>query len=206
MDREIEVECPSCSPTNKVSHEVVSNREKRIIRCSKCSTTRQIEFDRHPASVKLKVVVSYHDKSYVQSFEAGTREVLRVDDEIIAENESAEAVRITAIEFLDGSRHREAQAALVSTIWAQKIDKVVVKIAVHRGRTTRSYSVVVEGDREFGIGDLERGGVISRIKIKNGPILARVGQAAQAKDIQRIYVNANKRGKTRKGLSHDKEA
>lgn len=195
MDREIEVECPSCSPTSKVLHEVVSNRGKRIIRCSKCSTTRQVERGRNATLVKLRVVVSYHDESYVRSFEVNAGEVVRVGDEIVAENESAEAVRITAIEFPNGLRQSQAPAALIKTLWAQKIDRVVVKIAVHRGRTTRSYDVRVEGDREFVIGDQEQRGEINRIKIKKGPVLEREGQAAQAKDIQRIYVKA-KRGRS----------
>ncbi|MDD1721731.1 MAG: hypothetical protein LUP95_07090 [Euryarchaeota archaeon] len=196
MDREIEVECPSCSPTSKVLHEVLSNRGKCIIRCAKCSTTRQIERGRDATSVKLRVVVSYHDTSYLRSFEVDPAEVLQLGDEIVAENETAEAVRITAIEFPDGSRHAQAPAARIETLWAQKIDRVIVKIAVHRGRTTRSYDVPFEGDREFVIGDQEQHGEINRIKIKKGPVLERAGQAAKAKDIQRIYVKTKKRGRS----------
>ncbi|MGZ7166803.1 MAG: HVO_0476 family zinc finger protein [Halobacteriota archaeon] len=196
MDREIEVECPSCSPTSKVLHEVVSNRGKRIVRCSKCSTTRQIQRGRNATSVKLGVVVSYHDRSYLRSFEVDAAEMLQIGDEIVVENESAEAVRITAIEFPNGLRHVRAPAALVKTLWAQKIDRVIVRIAVHRGRTTRSYDVPAEGDREFVIGDQEQDGEISRIKIKKGPVLEREGQAVPAKDIQRIYVKAKKRGRS----------
>ncbi len=195
MDREIEVECPSCSPTSKEVHAVLSNRGKLIIRCSKCSTTRQIERDRNASSVKLRVVVSYHDTSHLRSFEVDQGEVLRLGDEIVAENETAEAVRITGIEFPDGSRHAQAPAARIETLWTQKIDRVIVKIAVHRGRTTRSYDVPFEGDREFVIGDQEQHGEINRIKIKKGPILERTGQTAKAKDIQRIYVRAKKRGR-----------
>ncbi|MGZ4938899.1 MAG: HVO_0476 family zinc finger protein [Halobacteriota archaeon] len=193
MDREIDVECPSCSPTTEIPHEIVSDRGKRIIRCVKCSTTRQVEQSRNASLVKLRVVVSFHDKSYLRSFEVGAGEVLEVGDEIVAENESAEAVRITAIESSGGLRSAQAPAGRIKTIWAQKIDRVIVKVAVHRGRTTQSYDVPVEGDKKYVVGDQERHGEISHIKIKKGPVLERKGQAAQAKDIQRIYVKAKKR-------------
>ncbi len=121
--------------------------------------------------------------------------MLSVGDEIIVENESAEAVRITAIESPQGVRQIQAPAAFVKTLWTEKIDKVVVKIAVHRGQTTRSYDVPVEGDREFVIGEREQRGEINRIKLRQGPVLERDGQTAQAKDIQRIYVKAKQRGK-----------
>ena len=196
MDREIDVECPSCSPTTKVPHEIVSDRGNRIIRCARCSTMRQAEQRRSTSSVKLRVVVSFHDNSYLRSFEVAAGEMLEVGDEIVAENEAAEAVRITAIESSGGLRSARARAGLIKTIWAQKIDRVIVKVAVHRGRITRSYDVPVEGDKQYVVGGQERQGEISHIKIKKGPVLGRKGQAAQAKDIQRIYVKAKKRGRS----------
>ncbi len=186
MDREIEVECPSCSPTSKVLHEIVGNRGKWVVQCSKCCTVRQIQRDRDASLAKLRVVVSYHDRSYLRSFETDGREVLQVGDEIVAENGSAEAVRITAIEAPNGLRYDQAPAALIKTLWTQKIDRVIVKVAVHRGRATQSYDVPVEGETEFVVGDQAQRGEINRIKIKKGPVLERKGQAAQAKDIQRI--------------------
>ncbi len=195
MDREIDIECPSCSPTDEVPHEVVSNRGKRIVRCTECSATRQIQGDQKTLPITLRVVVSYHERSYVRSFEVNEEEMLQVGDEIVAENGSAEAVRITAIESPNGVRYDHAPASLIKTLWAQKIDQVIVKIAVHRGRSTQSYNVPVGGDREFIVGDEERHGQISRIKIKKGPVLEREGQTAKAKDIKRIYVTAKKRGR-----------
>ncbi len=195
MDKEIEVECPSCSPFSKVLHKVVSTRGKRVIRCSRCSAVQQVHEEPSARLIKLRAIVSYHDRSYLRSFEAEEREVLRVGDEIIVENDAAEAVRITALESRDGVRYDQAPANLIETLWTQKTDRVIVKIAVHRGRTTQSYNVPVEGDREFVIGDQERHGTITRIKVKKGPVLEREGQAVLAKDIQRVYVTAKQRGR-----------
>jgi uncharacterized Zn finger protein len=126
-------------------------------------------------------------------FEVGVRERLYVGDEVIVENSSIDAVRITAIELSDGARTAEAEAESIRALWAQKIDTVVVKIAVHTGRTTRSYKVPFDGEKKFIVGTEERLGKIARIKVKQGPVLDHAGQCAQAKDVGRIYVEGTTR-------------
>ena len=79
-------------------------------------------------------------------------ERLGVRDEMIVENGSIDAVRITAIELSDGVRATEAGAETIRAVWAQKIDKVVVKIAVHTGNITRSYKVPFDGEKELSLG------------------------------------------------------
>ena len=73
-------------------------------------------------------------------------------------------------------------------VWAQKIDKVVVKIAVHTGNITRSYKVPFDGEKEFVVGHEEQHGKIARVKVRRGPVLDRAGQSVKAKDVARVYV------------------
>jgi len=124
----------------------------------------------------------------VSWLELGARERLHIGDEFIVENSSVDAVRVTAIELDNGVRAVEAEAESIRALWAQKIDKVVVKIAVHSGKSTKSHKVAFDGEKRFVVGDKERLGEIIRIKIKHGPVFDRVGQSASAKDIARVYI------------------
>lgn len=188
VNRETDFECPSCSSDKKVPHEVLRTAKKLVIRCTVCHTTQQVDLARRVASLKLKVVVSDYDQSHLSWLELGALERLHIGDEFIVENSSIDAVRIIAIELNDRVRTEEAEAASIRVLWAQKIDKVVVKIAVHSGKTTKSHKVAFDGEKRFVVGDKERLGEVARIKIKHGPVFDRVGQSASAKDIARVYI------------------
>jgi uncharacterized Zn finger protein len=172
-----------------------------------CHTTQQVDLPRRVASLKLKVVVSDYDQSHLSWLELGALERLRIGDEFIVENSSIDAVRIIAIELNDGVRTEEAEAASIRVLWAQKIDKVVVKIAVHSGKTTKSHKVAFDGEKRFVVGDKERFGEVARIKIKHGPVFDRVGQSASAKDIARVYIKGiTRRSRSELGFLHSAEA
>jgi len=195
-NRELDVECPSCSPNKKVLHEVLSDSINLVVRCAACHATRKVRYERAPSTTKLRVVTSYHAHSYLRWFEADTHEQLHVGDEIVVENGSAEAVRVTAIEVRDGSRIRHAPVVSIKTLWSRKIDTVIVRIAVHMGGTTERYTTAFEGDKEFIVGSEEKFGKIDRIKVRAGPILARNGERAKARDVRGIFVKRPKRGQT----------
>jgi len=201
MNREINLECYSCSPDKKVLHEVLHSGKKLVVRCTLCQATHQAEPADRTSMVRLKVVVSDYDQSYVRWFEVGVDERLRVRDEMIVENGSIDAVRITAIELSDGVRATEAVAETIRAVWAQKIDKVVVKIAVHTGGITRSHKVPFDGEKEFVVGHEEQLGKIVRVKVRGGPVLDRAGQSAKAKDVGRVYVKGS-RGNERYRSAH----
>ena len=201
MSQEIDLECYSCSPDKKVLHEVLHSGKKLVVRCTLCQATHQAEpADRTPMA-RLKVVVSDYDQSYVRWFEVGVDERLRVRDEMIVDNGSIDSVRITAIELSDGVRATEAVAETIRAVWAQKIDKVVVKIAVHTGGITRSHKVPFDGEKEFVVGHEEQLGKIVRVKVRGGPVLDRAGQSAKAKDVGRVYVKGS-RGNERYRSAH----
>ena len=201
MSQEINLECYSCSPDKKVLHEVLHSGKKLVVRCTLCQATHQAEPADRTSMVRLKVVVSDYDQSYVRWFEVGVDERLRVRDEMIVENGSIDAVRITAIELSDGVRATEAVAETIRAVWAQKIDKVVVKVAVHTGGITRSYKVPFDGEKEFVVGHEEQLGKIARVKVRGGPVLDRAGQSAKAKDVGRVYVKGS-RGNERYRSAH----
>jgi uncharacterized Zn finger protein len=188
MNQETSFECPSCSSDKKVPHDVLRTSKKLVIRCTVCHTTQQVALPPRSKNLKLRVVVSDYDHSHVSWLELGALERLHIADEFIVENSSVDAVRITAIELNDGVRTVEADAESIRALWAQKIDKVIVRIAVHSGKTTTSHKVAFDGEKRFVVGDKERLGEVARIKIKHGPVFDRVGQSASAKDIARVYI------------------
>jgi uncharacterized Zn finger protein len=188
MNQETSFECPSCSSDKKVPHDVLRTSKKLVVRCMVCHTTQQLALPPRLKNLKLRVVVSDYDHSHVSWLELGALERLHIGDEFIVENSSVDAVRITAIELNDGVRTVEAEAESIRALWAQKIDKVVVRIAVHSGKTTTSHKVAFDGEKRFVVGDKERLGEVARIKIKHGPVFDRVGQSASAKDIARVYI------------------
>jgi len=202
MNQETNFVCPSCSSDKKVPHEVLSTAKKLIIRCTVCHNTQQVAIPHRFKNLKLRVVVSDYDHSHVSWLELGALERLHKGDEFIVENSSVDAVRITAIELDGGVRTAESEAKLIRALWAQKIDKVVVKIAVHSGKTTKSHKVAFDGEKRFVVGDTERFGEVARIKIKHGPVFDRAGQSASAKDIARVYIkNTTRRSADRNQFS-----
>ena len=196
MNQETSFECPSCSSDKKVPHDVLSTTKKLVIRCTVCHTTQQVALPPRFKNLKLRVIVSDYDNSHVSWLELGALERLHIGDEFIVENSSVDAVRITAIELDGGVRTVEAEAESIRALWAQKIDKVVVRIAVHSGKTTKSHKVAFDGEKRFVVGDKERLGEVARIKIKHGPLFDRVGQSASAKDIARVYIKNTTRRST----------
>jgi uncharacterized Zn finger protein len=201
MNRETYLECYSCSPDKKVLHEVLRVGKKLVVRCTQCHVTRQAEPSVRASAVKLKVVVSDYDKSYVRWFEVAAAERLHLHDEMIVENGSIDVVRISAIELRDGRREPEAAAETIRVVWAQKIDKVVVKITVHTGNVTRSYKMPFDGEQEFIVGHAEQHGTITRIRIKKGSMLDQAGQSAKAKDVGRVYVEKSKKRERPRGAN-----
>jgi uncharacterized Zn finger protein len=209
MNRELDVECRWCSPDKRVTHDVLRAGRKFIVRCMACQNIEQMEPLRRASSFKVKVIVSDYDLSHLAWFEVGCRELLHLGDELIVENGSTDAVRITAIELRDGARKAEAVAESIRTLWAQRIDKVVVKIAVHTGKTTRSLKVPCNGADEFVVGSEQQLGKITGIKLRHGAMLSRRGQSALAKDIQRMYVEGaavRRYGRVRQSVAFRKSA
>ena len=79
----------------------------------------------------------------------------------------------------------------ISTIWAKKFDKVIVKISINKHTKTIPTQIDAMPDEEFFVGDLMTVGkeqvVIHSIKAKEGAV--RRG-SVPARDIVRIYTKA----------------
>jgi len=191
MNQEVEIECPTCSKLINVKHNVIASGRTPIVKCTLCGTTRKLEARRRSNEIKIKVVMSKYDKSYLRWLDAKPYELLSIGDEFIVENEEANVVRVNAIELTSDVRVESAKAESIKTLWVQAIDNVIVKIAIHAGTLTQSLKVPCSGDKEFTIGSTEKFGKITRIKLVHGTVLKNIGESAKANTIKRIYVRSS---------------
>lgn len=180
--------CPSCSPDAEVSHEILKDTKEILLKCGECG---YIHKEKKTRKVLVRVIVSKGEKSlHLQTMLSGK---INVGDELIVDDEnSGEAYHVTVSSIEVGDKRKDgASAEEIKTIWARAIDEVVIKIAVSRKETTKSFEMKVPGNREFVIGDkIEVSGrklKIIRIKIRDGGFKSRKGVLVMAKDIKRIY-------------------
>ncbi len=192
MNDEIELVCPSCSPKMSVAHDVLRSGQNTVVQCQECG-------DIHPAKIekektfRIKVIISKGEESFTRTTLMTSEDDIYVDEEIIVDDGESEEVYpiiITAIESGE-KRTKNANASEVSTIWGRAIDEVVVKIAVHRGKSTEALQKRVPGGYEFIVGkeeNVDRTNVrIKKIKIRDGSLESRTGTAVEAKFIKRIF-------------------
>ena len=192
MNDEVEVVCPSCSPKMSVLHDVLKSGQNTIVLCQECGNVHPAKFEK-PKTFNIKVIISKGDQSFTQMTKMTSEENVSIDDEIIVddgESDEVYPVLITAIECGD-KRPEIANAANINTIWGRAIDEVVVKIAIHRGKTTEALQKRVPGGYEFIVGkeeEVDRTKIrVKKIKIRDGSLESRTGTAVEAKFIKRIF-------------------
>ncbi len=91
MMREIEVECPSCSPREEIGHEVLKEGQSPLVRCLECGQVHAAKI-KTPKSVSLKVIVSKQDISNTYKTELDSETILQVDDELVVDDEETGVV------------------------------------------------------------------------------------------------------------------
>lgn len=193
MTREIEVECPSCSPEEEVGHEVLKEGQSPLVRCLECGQVHAAKI-KTPKAVSLKVIVSKMDISNTYKTELDSETVLQVDDELVVDDEETGVVCPILITALDagGKRVASAKAENIETIWGRAIDEVTVKFSAQSGtEKTEVIEKKVPGDYEFVVGAEEKIGnkrlFIHKIKVRDGAFRSRKGDVVLAKYVKRIY-------------------
>lgn len=198
MTKEIEVECPSCSPKEEVGHEVLKEGQSPLVRCLECGQVHATRI-KAPKSVSLKVIVSKMDVSNTYKTELDSETVLQIDDELVVDDEEKGVVIPILITALDagGKRVQIARAENIETIWGRAIDEITVKFSAQAGTDkTEVIEKRVPGDYEFVVGNEEKAGnkrlLITKIKIRDGVFRSRKGDVVLAKYVKRIF--ARKKG------------
>src|ERR1035437_5333233 len=206
MIREIEVECPSCSPKDEVGHQVLKEGQSALVRCLECSQVRPAKIKTPKASV-LKVVVSKMDISRTYKIKLDSEIVLHVNDEMVVDDEETEMVFPIMITALDarGKRVKVAKARDLETIWGRYIDEIIVKFSAQSGtEKTEVIEKCVPGDYEFVVGAEEIVGnthlFINKIKVRDDEFRSRKGDVVLAKYIKRIFARKKVNGSYQRGI------
>ncbi|MDI9632697.1 MAG: HVO_0476 family zinc finger protein [Methanolinea sp.] len=189
MGGEIETYCPECSC--ETVHEILAGGRNPVGRCTECGDVHPVSPGREKKKLLVKAIVSDGATSRPGTVGMEEGEVCRVGDTFVAEcGDEYTGVEVTSIEA-GGTRTRKARAEEISTLWTRKVEEVPLRIAVHAGKTTVPLRVTVPGEDEFAVGETYSFGKkrirISRIKIRNGGMLKKSGEKAEAKRIRRIF-------------------
>lgn len=192
--REIEVECPSCSPKEEIGHEVLKEGQSPLVRCLECGQVHAAAKLKTPKTVSVKVIVSKKDISDTYKTGLDSETLLEVDDELVVDDEEKGVVYPILITALDagGKRVQSAKAGDTETIWGRAIDEITVKFSAQSGtEKTEVIEKKVPGDYEFVVGAEEKVGnkslIITKIKVRDGVFRSRKGDAVLAKYIKRIF-------------------
>lgn len=199
MIREIEIECPSCSPQEEVTHEVLKEGQSPLVRCMECGQVHPAKM-KTPKNVKLKVIVSKMDISNTFKTELDSETVLQVDDELVVDDEESGMVCPILITSLEagGKRVNAGRAEEIETVWGRAIDEVTVKFSAQEGtEKTEVIEKRVPGDYEFVVGAEEKVGntrlFINKIKVRDGNFRSRKGDVVLAKYVKRIFARKGRR-------------
>ena len=198
MTREVEVECPSCSPKEEVPHEVLKEGQSPVVRCLECGQVHSAKLEKK-RTVNVRAIVSRKDESVTCKTELDSGTVIYVDDEMVVDDEETGMVcpiLITSIEVGE-KRVNSARTEEIDTVWGRAIDEITIKFSVQSGiEKTEALQKTVQGDREFTVGEEEKVGdtwvTITKIKVRDGAFRSRKGDVVAAKYAKRIF--ARKKG------------
>ena len=181
----------ACEECGEVPHRVLSGRVTGkdvvvftgTVRCTSCGRVSSATV-REARPVLIPVVVSEGERSERETIEFAPDELVSVGDRIEREGH---LLRLTAIEVGE-RRVPSSRARDVRTMWAKRVDRIRVKVAVNKGNRTVSHEVEAAPDEEFEVGDVvdlgrERA-LIHRIAVDGGTL--RRG-TARAEEIVRVY-------------------
>ena len=192
----IYIDCPNCN--EETIHEIIkgklsNKKSKETLDCTvKCRNCKLIHraYLQSPKQVLVPIIVSTMGESEQKQIEVNSNDALEVGDEIILDNSN---IKITSMETKDNKRVTAIKIQDLKTIWAKSFDKVRIRVAINKGRTTVSHDIWAVPEEEFYIGNILLLGklkaVIHRIKTHN-KLIKLNGSMATAREIIRIYGRA----------------
>jgi len=182
--------CETCSeetPHRVLRGEIKPDPEagfEGTVRCERCGMVHHTNIPSEKP-VSLPMILSEGDRSRTERLELGPLEEIKVGEEIYFGNIN---IKITSIQS-SGSRVAKAKGRDIDTLYAKVFTSLAVKVAIVRGSTTRSESLIVPPDEEFEVGDILEFGRAKVVvdKILTDSMVRREGILVEARDIKRIY-------------------
>jgi uncharacterized Zn finger protein len=126
MTDKIQIECPSCSPEEKVPHELLKFGISPLVHCLKCGLVYVASGIKTPEKVSVRVFVNRIEQPFTRWVKLSAGELLREDEEIVLDDIKASRDGPYVITSLQVGVRRvpSAHAEELDTIWARPLDEI----------------------------------------------------------------------------------
>ena len=190
LDDEEAIDVSQCSNCEDFTEHNVLRRVKKgdgedlLIQCLECNEVQTLHL-RPGKPIKITSILSDGAESQTQTVESDDDELISVDDVF---DHSGILYRVTRIDDSDTRSQRSMVASDISTLWAVRCDKCIVRLTMTDGEESSSTSIECSPDKVFSCGSImEIEGVRWRIRaLHTGKGRTHRGKRA-AIDLRRIY-------------------
>ena len=192
LDEEEAVDVSQCSNCEDFTEHNVLRRVRKgdgedlLIQCLECNEVQTLHL-RPGKPIKITSILSDGAESQTQTVESDDEELISVDDVF---DHSGILYRVTRIDDSDTRSQRSMVASDISTLWAVRCDKCIVRLTMTDGEESSSTSIECSPDKVFSCGSImEIEGVRWRIRaLHTGKGRTLRGKRA-AIDLRRIYLH-----------------
>ena len=192
LDEEEAVDVSQCSNCEDFTEHNILRRVRKgdgedlLIQCLECNEVQTLHL-RPGKPIKITSILSDGAESQTQSVESDDDELISVDDVF---DHSGILYRVTRIDDSDTRSQRSMVASDISTLWAVRCDKCIVRLTMTDGEESSSTSIECSPDKVFSCGSImEIEGVRWRIRaLHTGKGRTLRGKRA-AIDLRRIYLH-----------------
>ena len=192
LDEEEAVDVSQCSNCEDFTEHNVLRRVRKgdgedlLIQCLECNEVQTLHL-RPGKPIKITSILSDGAESQTQTVESDDDELISVDDVF---DHSGILYRVTRIDDSDTRSQRSMVASDISTLWAVRCDKCIVRLTMTDGEESSSTSIECSPDKVFSCGSImEIEGVRWRIRaLHTGKGRTLRGKRASI-DLRRIYLH-----------------
>lgn len=126
MTQETRIECPSCSPEEKVPHEILKLGITPLVLCQGCGLVYVAKNMKTPEKVSVRVFVNKIERPFRRWIKMDAGEVLHENDKIILNAGTTGQENPIVITSLQVGVRRvpSARAEELDTIWARPLDEI----------------------------------------------------------------------------------
>lgn len=126
MTQHIKTECPSCSPEEKVSHELIKFGISPLVHCLECGLVYVAQGIKTPEKVSIRVFVNRIEQPFTSWVKLNAGELLCEDEEIVLDKVKKGDCSPFVITSLQVGVRRvpSALAEELDTIWARPLNEI----------------------------------------------------------------------------------
>ncbi|WP_235203884.1 transcriptional regulator NrpA [Methanosarcina soligelidi] len=126
MTQHIKIECPSCSPEEKVPHELIKFGISPLVHCLECGLVYIASGLKAPEKISVRVFVNRIEHPFTHWVKLNAGELLREDEEIILDKvKTGEGSPFVITSLQVGVRRvPSALAEELDTIWARPLNEI----------------------------------------------------------------------------------